>query len=364
MNPTRTAEMEGYKIVIIRCDFQRAIIDVQVVFNEQVQIGGLNFIPTNIEYHAPDYVNKSAFHETEVTIGEGKWALQGTLTVPNGSGPFPGVVLVHGSGPNDRDETIGPNKTFRDLAWGLASRGIAVLRYDKRTYMHAKQFTPEIVEKLTAKEEVIDDALLAIELMRRTKDIDPKKVVMLGHSLGATLAPRIGKQDPEIAGIIIMAGITRSLEDTILDQFTYLYSLAGTMTDEQKAELEVLKEKVAHVKNIESLKDIPSKDLPLGISPAYWKDLHDHKPSDDVKTLTMPILILQGGRDYQVLKTEDFEGWKSALSHKKNATFELFPKLNHLFIAGEGKSTPQEYTVEGHVEKDVIDSIVQWIKKI
>jgi len=362
LNPTRTAEKEGYKIVIIRCDFQRAIIDVQVVFNEQGQISGLNFIPTNIEYHAPDYVNKSAFHETEVTIGEGKWALPGTLTVPDGSGPFPGVVLVHGSGPNDRDETIGPNKTFRDLAWGLASRGIAVLRYDKRTFIHAKQFTPEIVEKLTAKEEVIDDALLAIELMRRTKDIDPKKVFMLGHSLGATLAPRIGKQDPEIAGLIIMAGITRSLEDTILDQFTYLYSLAGTMTDEQKTEFEVLKEKVARVKNIESLKDIPSKDLPLGISPAYWKDLHDHEPSDDVKTLTMPILILQGGRDYQVLVKSDFEGWKSALSHKKNATFKLFPKLNHLFIAGEGKSTPQEYMVEGHVEKDVIDSIVQWMK--
>jgi dienelactone hydrolase len=362
LNPTRTAEMEGYKIVFIRCDFQRAIIDIQVVFNEQEQISGLNFIPTNIEYHAPDYVNKSAFHETEVTIGEGKWALPGTLTVPDGSGPFPGVVLVHGSGPNDMDETIGPNKPFRDLAWGLASRGIAVLRYDKRTFIHAKQFTPEIVEKLTAKEEVIDDALLAIELMRKTKDIDPKKVFMLGHSLGATLAPRIGKEDPKIAGLIIMAGITRSLEDTILDQFTYLYSLAGTMTDEQKTEFEVLKEKVARVKNIESLKDISSKDLPLGISPAYWKDLHDHEPSDDVKTLTMPILILQGGRDYQVLTKSDFEGWKSALSHKKNATFELFPKLNHLFIAGEGKSTPQEYMVEGHVEKDVIDSIVQWMK--
>jgi uncharacterized protein len=364
INPTRTSEMEGYKIVIIRCDFQRAIIDVQVVFNEQGQISGLNFIPTIREYHAPDYVNKSAFHETEVTIGEGKWALPGTLTVPDGSRPFSGVVLVHGSGPNDRDETIGPNKTFRDLAWGLASRGIAVLRYDKRTFIYAEQFTPEIVEKLTAKEEVIDDALLAIELMRRTKDIDPKKVVMLGHSLGATLAPRIGKQDPEIAGLIIMAGITRSLEDTILDQFTYLYSLAGTMTDEQKAELEVLKDKVARVKNIESLKDTPSKDLPLGISAAYWKDLHGHKPLDDVKTLNMPILILQGGRDYQVLESEDFEGWKYALNQNTDAGFKLFPKLNHLFIAGEGKSTPQEYMVEGHVEKDVIDSIVQWIKKI
>ncbi|HML05203.1 MAG TPA: DUF3887 domain-containing protein [Methanobacterium sp.] len=363
MDVTKTAEMEGYKVVIIKCEFQRTIIDIQIVFNEQGQISGLNFIPTETEYHPPEYVDESTFHEIDVTVGEGKWALPGTVTLPNGSGPFPGVVLVHGSGPNDRDETIGPNKTFRDLAWGLASMGIAVLRYDKKTFVHAKQFTPDIIEKLTAKEEVIDDALLAIELMRQTKDIDPKKVFMLGHSLGATLAPRIGKQDPEIAGLIIMAGITRSLEDTILDQFTYLYSLSGTMTEEQKAELEALKEKVALVKNIENLKDVSSKELPLGISTAYWKDLHDHDNLDDVKTLTMPILVLQGGRDYQVLEAEDFEGWKTALNNKTNATFELFPKLNHLFILGEGKSTPQEYSIEGHVDENVISTISQWIEK-
>jgi dienelactone hydrolase len=361
MNPTRTSEMEGYNIVIIRCDFQRAIIDVQVVFNKQGQISGLNFIPTNREYHAPDYVDKSAFHEVDVTIGEGKWALPGILTLPEGSGPFPGIILVHGSGPNDRDETIGPNKTFKDIAWGLASNGIAVLRYDKRTFKHAKQFTPDLVGKITAKEEVIDDALLAVQLMRQTEGIDPKHVFLLGHSLGATVAPRIGQQDPELAGLIIMAGITRTLEDTILDQFTYLYGLAGTMTEQQKAELEALKEKVARVKSPD-LADMSPQDLPLGVSAAYWIDLRDHNTTDIVKTLNMPILVLQGERDYQVLKTEDFEGWKTALKHKTNATFKLFPKLNHLFIAGEGKSTPQEYMVEGHVEKDVIDSIAQWIK--
>jgi dienelactone hydrolase len=362
LNPSRTAEMEDYQMVIIRCDFQRAIIDVQVVFNEQGQISGLNFIPTNIEYHAPDYVNKSAFYETEVTIGEGKWALPGTLTVPDGSGPFPGVVLVHGSGPNDRDETIGPNKTFRDLAWGLATRGIAVLRYDKRTYTHAQQFIPEVVEKLTAKEEVLDDALLAIDLMRQQPEVDPERVFMLGHSLGATLAPRLGQMDPELAGIIIMAGITRPLEDTILDQFTYLYHLSGEITDQQKAELADLQLKVDKVKGLESSDHILSQDLPLGISVAYWMDLREHNVVDAVKTLKMPILVLQGGRDYQVLETEDFKGWKDALKNRDNATFELFPKLNHLFLAGEGKSTPQEYMVEGHVEKDVIDSIVEWMK--
>jgi len=235
-----------------------------------------------------------------------------------------------------------------------------VLRYDKRTFTHAKQFTPDLVEKLAAKEEVIDDALLAVQLMRQTEGVDPKRVFMLGHSLGATLAPRIGQQDPNLAGLVMMAGITRPLEDTILDQFTYIYSLAGTLTEQQNAELESLKEKVARVKSPD-LVDMSPQDLPLGISQAYWIDLRDHNVVEIVKTLNMSILVLQGGRDYQVLETKDFEGWKAALNHSKNATFKLFPKLNHLFIAGEGKSTPQEYMIEGHVDGDVINTIVQWI---
>ena len=361
LNTPSTAEVEGYRIVTIPCSFQRSIIDVQVVFNKEGQISGLNFIPTNMEYHAPDYVEKSAFHEVDVTIGEGKWALPGTLTVPDGSGPFPGLVLVHGSGPNDRDETIGPNKIFKDMAWGLASKGIAVLRYDKRTFKHVKQLTPDLVDKLTVKEEVIDDALLAVDLMRRTEGIDPKRVFYLGHSLGATLAPRIGEQDKELSGIIMMAGITRSIEETILEQFTYLYNLDGKITEQQQEELDDLKEKVDKLKDPKFIENISRQDLPLAMPVAYWKDLHNHDPVATVKTLNIPILVLQGGRDYQVLESKDFKGWKDALNSRGNATFKLFPKLNHLFIAGEGKSSPQEYMVEGHVENEVIDSIVQWI---
>ena len=362
LDTPNTAEAEGYRIVTIPCSFQRSIINVQIVFNKESQISGLNFIPTNMEYHEPDYVEKSTFHEVDVTIGEGKWALPGTLTVPDGSGPFPGLILVHGSGPNDRDETIGPNKIFKDIAWGLASKGIAVLRYDKRTFKHVKQLTPDLVDNMTAKEEVIDDALLAADLMRKTECIDPKRVFLLGHSLGATLAPRIAQQDNKLAGIIIMAGITRSLEETILDQFTYLYNLEGNITEQQKAELDDLKEKVDKLKDIEFIENISRQDLPLAMPVHYWKDLHDHDPVSIVKTLSLPILVLQGERDYQVLESKDFKGWKDALNNRENAAFKLFPKLNHLFIAGEGKSSPQEYMVEGHVEKEVINTIAEWIK--
>ncbi|MCE7697893.1 MAG: DUF3887 domain-containing protein [Methanobacterium paludis] len=144
----RTAEMESYRVVFIRCQFERAALDVQIIFNIQGQISGLNLMPAETKYHAPDYVDTSAFQEVDVTVGEGQWALPGTLTLPFDQGPFPGVVLVQGSGPSDRDETIGPNRIFRDLAWGLASQGIAVLRYEKRTFKHAQMFTPELIALL------------------------------------------------------------------------------------------------------------------------------------------------------------------------------------------------------------------------
>lgn len=367
MGVLQTAEMEGHRIVSVRCQFELSAIDVQLVFNSQGQISGLSLIPSKTEYHPPAYVDTSTFTEVEVTIGEGKWAVPGTITIPNSSydntEPFPGVVLVHGSGPNDRDESIGPNKIFRDLAWGLASQGIAVLRYDKRTLKHASEFTESLISKMTVKEEVIEDALLAVNLMREAPEIDSKNVFLLGHSLGASVAPRIGEQDPELAGLIIMAGIIRPLEDTILEQFTYLYSLTGSMTDEQKATLESLKVKVARVKDLQPSAEVPSTELPLGISAMYFLDLHNHPTEEILKKLSMPMLILQGGRDYQVSPTNDFEIWEKELKTRDNVYLKLFPSLNHLFIEGEGKSTPQEYGVESHVSEDVIRVISQWLKE-
>jgi len=191
----RREQLQGYEIVLVTCEFEKATLDARVVFDKAGKIAGLGFVPTAppAKYVPPAYADPAKFEETEVTVGSGEWALPGTLTMPKGQGPFPAVVLVHGSGPNDRDEAVGPNKPFQDLAWGLAARGIAVLRYDKRSKVYQSKILadPKLEATMTVKDETIDDALAAAGLLEKTKGIAPGRVFILGHSLGGFLMPRI-----------------------------------------------------------------------------------------------------------------------------------------------------------------------------
>ncbi len=300
------------------------------------------------------------FREKEVTVGAGQWALPGTLTLPAKEDPCCAVVLVHGWGPHDRDESTGPNRPFRDIAWGLASRGIAVLRYEKRTKEHRRMIE---WERLTVDEETVDDALAAVKLLRETPRIDPKKIYLLGHCLGGMLAPRIAARDKKIAGIIIFAGASRPFEDVLLSRVEYLLSLRGDApSPADKAALENLRAQAARVKNGSLSDATPSADLPQGLPASYWLSLRGYDPPGEARQLNRPILVLQGGRDYQVTAA-DFEGWKKALDGRKGAQFEWYPACNHLFVSGEGMSTPEEYlqrrkTVEG----PVLDRIAVWIR--
>src|SRR4051812_15353230 len=209
---TRAEKNSGYDIVYVTCEFEKTLLDIKVIFDQSRRIAGLFFVPT-IEELPAKYIKPGTFTEKEVTVGTPVGALPGTLTLPNGPGPFPAVVLVHGSGPGDRDETVGAVKPFRDLALGLASNGIAVLRYDKRTNLYAEKLGTHF----TVKEETIDDALAAVDVLRKQDNIDKKRVFVLGHSLGGMLVPRIAKLDQNIAGFVIMAGPTKPLEDAILE---------------------------------------------------------------------------------------------------------------------------------------------------
>jgi uncharacterized protein len=355
------AETSGkYDVVYSTFQFEKSKLDLKVVFNADKQVTGLFFQQPKVDYKAPSYVKADSFQEVEVVVGEGEWPLPGTLTLPKDDGPFPAVVLVQGSGPHDRDESIGPNMPFRDLAWGLASRGIAVLRYEKRTRQHAAKVAA--LKTITFKEEVVDDALAATALLRKNKAINGKKIFVLGHSLGATCAPQIAELDPEVSGIILLAGTTRPLEDVLLEQVAYVLSVNNTPPDKRKEQLEKLKQQVERVKDPKLSPDTPSGDLPLGAPAAYWLALRDYDPAATAAKLKRPILVLQGEQDYQVTM-DDFAGWKKALEARKEVRLKSYPKLNHLFMESERKARPADYEKPGHIVEEVVEDIAEWVKK-
>jgi hypothetical protein len=165
------------------------------------------------------------------------------------------------------------------------------------------------------------------------------------------VAPRIGALDRDLGGLIILAGNTRPLEDLLLEQLAYV----GT-PEEQISEIEA---QVARVKNPDLSLDTPASEL-LGVPASYWLDLRGYDPAEAAKNLPQPMLILGGGRDYQVTGA-DFDGWQSALGDRQDVTLTFYPDLNHLFMTGEGMATPAEYERPGNVAQGVIDDIVAWV---
>jgi len=211
------------------------------------------------------------------------------------------------------------------------------------------------------KEETVDDACAATELLRRHPRIDPARVFVLGHSLGGMLVPRIAAREPALAGGVVMAGTARPFEDVILEQLRFLSSLTGG--EGGGMDLAALERQVARVKSPDLAATTPLTELPLGVPGAYWLDLRGYDPPRMAKDLRLPLLVLQGGRDYQVTQA-DFKRWKDALSRKPGVAFRFYQNLNHLFAPGEGKPTPQDYERPGHVAQAVIDDVARWVKSI
>ena len=349
----------SYEVVIVTCGFEKAKVDTKVAVDAQGRIAGLFFLPAQPPWSPPSYAASDAVERT-VTVGHDPFALPGVLTLPTGKGPFPAIVLVHGSGPGDRDETVGANKPFKDIALGLAREGVAVLRFDKRTRVYGKKLAD--LETFTVNEEAIDDALAAAELLRTTAEIDPKRVFVLGHSLGGTLIPRIAARDSKLAGVVVLAGATRPLGDMMVEQLKYIAALDGKTSPEETAKIDEVVKAVARVHAIEGGAAPTPKEQILGAPASYWLDLKGYDPPASAAALKLPMFVLQGGRDYQVTEV-DYHAWEKTLGKKPNVSMKLYPKLNHLFVSGDQKSVPEEYGVSGHVDEEVIRDLAAWLKK-
>jgi dienelactone hydrolase len=342
----------GITLVVVPIRLERMSLDLKVSIAGQ-KVAGLFFAPAESppqSWNPPGYVDPAKFTDVAVTVGVLPIALGGTLSLPRGVEKAPAVVLIHGSGPNDRDETIGPNRPFRDIAEGLASRGIAALRYDKRTKVQ-----PGLVTA-TVREETMDDAIAAVALLAERSEIDGRRIVIVGHSLGATLAPRIADGRNDIAGVVIMAGATRPLPLILVEQVEYITALKGPAD-------ETIRKRIDEIKN-EAARAMAAKAgdtaRVLAAPASYWVDLNAYDPAATAAKLSLPLLILQGGRDYQVTAA-NLQRFKSALADRTNVTIREFPRLNHLFMDGDGKSRPEEYSKAGHVDAAVIEALAGFV---
>jgi dienelactone hydrolase len=306
---------------------------------------GLALTPTTAPWEPPPYARPDDFTEHEVTVGTGPLAVPGTMTLPDGGGP--GVVLLT-AGPFDRDLTTGPNKPFKDLAWGLASRGMAVLRFDKVNHVH-----PEVVRPgFTMTDEYVPHAVAAVRLLQQQPGVD--RVFVLGHSGGGKAAPLVATTEPSIAGVIILAGDTVPLSQTVVRVGDYLAELDPSATEA----VEALRRQAAVVED-PGLAETAT-DLLFGWPASYWLDLRDYDPVATAAALDKPMLILQGGRDYQVT-TEDLAGWQAGLVHRPDVTFRVHDADDHLFFPGTGPSTPADYGSPQHVDVAVITDVATFV---
>ncbi|MDX1993384.1 MAG: alpha/beta hydrolase [bacterium] len=313
---------------------------------------------TSVTDRLPDYVDPDTFNEQDITIGEGEWELPGTLTLPEGEGPFPAVVIVHGSGPNDRDGTLSANTPYRDLAQGLATQGIAVLRYDKRTLVYQSQLAAS-TEAFTIDDEITDDALAAVAALREVDVVDTERIFIMGHSLGAVLTPRIGANDEALAGLILLAAPARAFDVTLREQIEYILSI--NPDNQQMGTILALADRLQAIREGADAAAVFEGNEAQA---TYWRSLLEYDAVATAQSLDLPMLILQGERDYQVTMT-DFDMWQEALSADQRVTFRSYPALNHLFMAlgdRDRLAIPEDYGELGFVDEQVVSDIAEWIE--
>ncbi len=355
-----TSAAKAYTVAEYRCTFSLAPMKLRLAMNAKGQIGGMVFEPLPPEAKPvplPDNVR-----EEEIVAGAEGWPLPGTLLLPTSDKRVPFVVFVHGSGPNDRDETIGPNKPLRDLAYGLGAQGIASLRYDKRTKALGQRFKSEL-RNWTLDDEVVDDAVAALAMVAARNDAGPLFIV--GHSLGALLAPRIvvaaAKKGIRVEGIVMLAAPETPLADLIVYQYEFLALLTVPTVNAQT--LDDVRTRRENVRRLitQGKDDPPAGPLLLGMPASAWLDVGRYDPAAALLDQPgLPALLIFGGRDFQVPISEK-RLWEERIGSRPNTRLVEFASVGHLMIDGRGSMSPAEYEKPGLVSQDVIDRVSTWI---
>ena len=304
--------------------------------------------------------------------------LSGTLTLPKGAGPFAAVVLIAGSGPEDRDETQANHKPFLVLSDYLTRKGIAVLRYDKRGIGKSTGST----EKATTLD-LASDAESAVSYLKSRKEIDAHKIALIGHSEGAMIAPSIVAHSQEIAWIVLLAAPATKGEETLLKQ-SELIARAGGLSDEQvltslsfdKQAYDLVRQEKNSAVLMEKLQGLVKESgLDAALPPAalesqlqlmnspWFRFFLDYDPLPDLKKIKCPVLALYGEKDLQVPPKINMPLVQKAFSDAGNtqADSREFPDLNHLFQHAYTGSPTEYAAIEETMSPEVLQTIAEWL---
>ena len=305
-------------------------------------------------------------HSEKITVGAGTdYPLKGLLTLPDDlSGPVPAVVMVHGSGASNMDEKVMKLTPFKDLAEGLARHGIASLRYDKRTFAHGFKLICQKHFTVTVKEETIEDAILALQMLKNDPRIDCGRIFILGHSMGAMLAPRIDAEGGDVKGLIMMAGTPYRLEDIVLRQLKQAGRGRSILNRIVMLEYRFYRRKFRGLYEM-SDEEAKKKKFAGNLTLYYFKEMGRKTAADYLLESSKPAFILQGGKDFQVLAKRDYRMFRKLLADRANTRFKLYPDLNHIFVRGiydDILRASKEYKVERHIPEEVIADIAAFIR--
>ena len=313
---------------------------------------------TTIDYSAPA---GAPFTAEEVTIPVASYSLAGTLLVPkNGKRAFPAVVMITGSGLQTRDQRIPlPGlenyAPFRQIAERLASNGVAVLRVDDRGI--GGSTGRETLENATTTS-LAEDTRAQIAWLRARKEIDAARIVVVGHSEGASIAAMIGASDAKLAAVVMMAGVAKRGADVSFEQQEDMLRSDTTMTEATRASLREQQKEA--VKTILAGGDPPGQKMN-----AWTREYFAYDPLPTIRKVKQPLLILQGERDRQVYQSHAAMLVDAARSAgNKDVTVKVFPTLNHLFLPSTtGSFSEYSHLATTTVPDTVLDTLTDWIVK-
>lgn len=346
-------------IVTARLSFRAMDLTYSCTYDGQGRLAGLFFTPAPAKTTADEDADASCdFTEKSMTVVTDGFELGATLTLPRGVDNPPCVILVHGSGPNDRDETIMQNKPFRDIAEGLAACGVASLRYDKRTYACAEAMG-KFAGEIDLDFEVVDDVLSAYRLLCGSGSlVDTSRIFVVGHSLGGMLVPRILSRERGLRGGVMMSANATRLDSVMLYQIGYLSAMQPGAVS---AEAEALVRSVENISRYGTDGFDCSIPAPAGTTMHYWQDILSYNQVEAAVAVAQPLLVLGCKGDYQVPPAE-MEKWRKALGAKGNVSFKEYDGLSHIYMEAGEKPSPADYMKKSHVPQYVMEDIAEFVR--